>query len=159
MTTSETYKLLQCVIAFRESYKKLQQVYDSMDEADLREQYPLGQIDLFDDNTKNAIVAWLNHHSVTLMNSLPDRVLNPACIACLLKSKSRCSLTVTGACNIKSNCFNYPYITFDSNMIRQFLNTQEYDTDIRAPLNAEDSAVRTLYHNLLNKLEIQEDVR
>lgn len=157
MTTTEAYNLLAATVSFRESYKQLQQLYNKSDCADFTEMYPLGMIDLFDTNTKNAIVAWLNCHATKLINSLPDRIINPACVSCL-RDNCKCKLTPSGACSINPACVKYPYITYDKNMLVHFLKTQTFDTSITVPEYADDTAIRTLYHNLLTKLNLQEDV-
>lgn len=158
MSTTETYNLLSAVVSFRESYKRLQRLYAESDEADLREMYPLGHIDLFDVNTKNAMVAWLNCHTTKLINALPDRVINPACVHCLAAKKCKCSITASGACSLNEACDRYPYVTYDRNMVVNFLNKQGFEP-IEVPKEADDTAVRTIYHNLLVQLNIQEDVK
>ena len=158
MTTTETYNLLAATVSFREAYRQLQQLYNKSTCADFTEMYPLGMIDLFDTNTTNAIVAWLNCHATKLINALPDRIINPACVACLVQN-GICHLTPSGACSIDPTCIRYPYITYDKNMLVHFLKTQSFDSNIVVPTHADDTAVRTLYHNLLTKLKIQEDVK
>lgn len=158
MTTTETYNLLSAVVTFRESYKRLQSLYSKSEEADLCAMYPLGQIDLFDQNTTNAIIAWLNHHAVKLMNALPDRIINPACVDCLIEHKYKCGITPSGACSFSPTCVKYPYITYDRNMLLHFLKQQNLDADISVYDDMDDTAIRTLYHNLLTKFNIQEDV-
>lgn len=171
MTTADTYKLLTAAVAFRESYKHLHDAYSKMSDADFREQYPLGCIDIFDDNTKKGIVAWLNCHTTKLINSLPDKVLNPTCIKCLLNKSNKHTtdrngyisptLSLSGSCNSDSACYSYPYVTFDPEMIKAFLKRQTYDKTVEISDNVyyDDSAIRTMYHKVLSSIKISEDVK
>lgn len=160
MTTAATYNLLSATIAFREAYKNLQAAYDQIDDADFSAQYPLGQIDIFDKNTRDGLVAWLNCHSTKLINSLPDKVINPTCIECLRNSQDKYpKLDATGTCIIKQRspaCFSYPYVTFDADMIRAFLIRQTYVRDVTSTTENirswDDSALRTMYYKVLTAI-------
>lgn len=167
MNTTQTYNLLTAAVAFREAYLKMCKTYDGVYDADFTEQYPLGQIDIFDKNTRDALTAWLNCHTTKLINSLPDRVINPACIRCLLNRRTEMmkpyigpKVSPNGCCDIRSSedCALYPYVVFDAPVIKRFLKAQEYDATIRLEPNIQydDMALRVLYNKLLNNLHIQD---
>lgn len=158
LSNTETYNLLQAIIMFREAYNSLQQTYNKTINADMCALYPLGQIDIFADNTVSAMTAWLNYHATALLNKLPDRVINPSCVSCLASKGARCTLTSAGACSIKPACINYPFITYDRNMITAFMNGQVFNSKLRVTRNMDDTAVRMMYHQLLDGLGIQEDI-
>lgn len=170
MTNTDAYKLLTAAIAFRDAYKNLCHIYNKIYDADFTEQYPLGQIDLFDQNTCDGIVAWLNCQTTKLINSLPDRVINPSCISCILKRMNehplphkcvthRPGVKPDGSCDAlgHQDCFNYPFIVFDAPLIKRFLQAQHYDPTIRLDPDVEydDTALRVLYNKLLNNLHIE----
>ena len=168
MTASNAYKLLTATVVFRDAYTKLCKLYDDIWDADFSEQYPLGQIDLFNENTCKGITAWLNCQTTKLINSLPDRVINPACIECLLMHKTekttsyispRVQTNGNGSCSIQyKDCKLYPYVVFDVAVIKQFLKAQDFDPTIKLEANVEydDMALRVLYNKLLNNLHIQD---
>lgn len=167
MTVSNAYKLLTATVVFRDAYTKLCKIYDDIWDADFSEQYPLGQIDLFNENTCKGITAWLNCQTTKLINSLPDRVINPACIECLLNRRTEMmkpyigpKVSPNGCCDIRSSedCALYPYVVFDAPVIKRFLKAQEYDATIRLEPNIQydDMALRVLYNKLLNNLHIQD---
>lgn len=166
MNNTDTYKLLTAAIAFRDAYKNLCQTYNHIYDADFTEQYPLGQIDLFDQNTCDGITAWLNCQTTKLINSLPDRVINPSCISCIIRrmdeqhrSSCRPSVKPDGSCDAigHQDCFNYPFIVFDAPLIKRFLQAQHYDPTIRLDpaVEYDDTALRVLYNKLLNNLHIE----
>lgn len=168
MTASNAYKLLTATVVFRDAYTKLCKLYDDIWDADFTEQYPLGQIDLFNENTCKGITAWLNCQTTKLINSLPDRVINPACISCLLKKKKEYAverpvvvkLQPNGSCETRSDdsCALYPFVVFDPPAIKRFLMAQDFDPTIKLEANVQydDMALRVLYNKLLNNLHIQD---
>lgn len=173
MTTASTYKLLTAAIQFRDAYKNLCKVYNMLPDADFTEQYPLGQIDLFDKNTCDGLTAWINCQTTKLINNLPDRVVNPACLTCLLSKKKvleserrlvgplKVATKPDGSCALSwqhGNCCHYPYVVFDVPMIKSFLMHQTYSDSLKPEADKEydDTAYRVLYNNLLAYVGIAE---
>lgn len=166
MDANTTYNLLHAVVKFRAAYNDLAKEYKSAYDADLSEEYPLGGFDIFDPDVVAATTAWLNHHATKLINSLPDRVINPSCIECLVLERKKLKsdmiapdIKPNGCCCCKeSDCCMYPFITFDSTQIRHYLATQNVCATVQLKPNVtyDDTAIRVLYKQLLNELHIKD---
>ena len=118
MKANETYALITDLIRFREAYKVLIKDYAQSD-CDFSEQYPLSPFDIMTDtNLENAIISWLNYHITTLYALLPERVVNPLCVDCLLEHKASAMTTQDGACKLNATCCaNRPMIDANADSI------------------------------------------
>jgi hypothetical protein len=169
MSPSETYNLLAAVSSFRAAYDELVDTYNKIEEADLSKEYPLSPMDLFDANTRAAIKAWLNANIVDLINSLPDRVVNPECIKSCLEVRSekrkRPAFMYNGDCCNRSfcvgdgQCGRCPTVMFDPKGIEAYLKAQTFDKKLKAILDPDkkysDAELRIMYETHLRNLEFK----
>lgn len=153
MKANESYTLITDLIRFREAYKVLVKDYKQSD-CDFSEQYPLSPFDIMTDaNLANAIISWLNYHVTTLYALLPERVVNPLCVNCLLERKASAATTQDGACKLNATCCAYPFVLFDEISVRQYLRQQTHVKVDEADM-ASASTVKITYLHLLKELKL-----
>lgn len=153
MKANETYTLITDLIRFREAYKVLVKDYEQSD-CDFSEQYPLSPFDIMTDtNLEKAIISWLNYHITTLYALLPERVVNPLCVDCLLEHKASAMTTQDGACKLNTTCCAYPFVLFDEVSIKQYLRQQTHMKVNEADM-ASASTVKIAYLHLLKELKL-----
>lgn len=153
MKANESYTLITDLIRFREAYKVLVKDYKQSD-CDFSEQYPLSPFDIMTDaNLANAIISWLNYHVTTLCALLPERVVNPLCVNCLLEHKASAATAQDGACKLNATCCAYPFVLFDEISVRQYLRQQTHVKVDEADM-ASASTVKITYLHLLKELKL-----
>lgn len=100
------YNLARAMFEFKQAYSRLVKASTAIPDLDLSAGYPFYLLDF--EEIEPAVSQWCTLHANKLMESVPDRVDNPACIGC---KSFRCGLGADGLCKC-GPCVNYPYIVF-----------------------------------------------
>ena len=109
ITGIKKYNLAVAFIRFKEAYKQLIECGKALPEVDVSEEYPFFLLDL--EAIEKNVVMWCTVHAYKLLQELPDKVDNPACIKC---SFFRKGLGADGQCKGLSTikCGLYPLVLF-----------------------------------------------
>lgn len=100
------YEMAVALLQFKKSYIDLCKASRKLPDLDVSDCYPFYLLDFEDIET--AVIQWCNLHSNKLMEQVPDRVDNPACLSCV---HMRIGLGADGLCK-GGPCTVYPYILF-----------------------------------------------
>lgn len=137
------YELATALLQFKVAYSVLCKASRNMPDLDMSDNYPFYLLDFED--IEPAVIQWCNLHSNKLMEQVPDRVDNPACVEC---SKFRSGLAANGTCK-GGPCNNYPYVIFSREMCTPLL--VKYDT-VAIPARLTDANLHACYIALCDKL-------
>ena len=100
------YMMATALLQFKKAYSDLCAASRKLPDLDVSENYPFYLLDFED--IEQAVIQWCNIHTNRLMEQVPDRVDNPACVGC---SSFRVGLGANGLCK-GGPCNNYPFILF-----------------------------------------------
>jgi hypothetical protein len=100
------YQMATALLQFKKAYSDLCAASRKLPDLDVSENYPFYLLDF--EELEQAVKQWCNTHSNKLMEQVPDRVDNPACVSC---SRFRNGLGADGLCK-GEHCPVYPYILF-----------------------------------------------
>lgn len=109
MNDARNYKIAIAFLQLKSAYKNLVAASKALPNLDVSENYPFYLLDFED--IEPAVLQWCTIHAAKLMQNLPDKVDNPACIHC---AYFRAGLGPDGQCKgmQKTWCTVYPYISF-----------------------------------------------
>lgn len=111
-------------INFDKAYEELVAASVAMgDDFDVSQCYPFYLLDF--EEIAPAVKQWTAVHSRKLLNELPDKVINPACLVCPHYSKQA---VMDGNCSVTNrDCINYPYIQFSRQTVTPYMEMVGYD--------------------------------
>ena len=100
------YNLAKALLDFKQAYANLVKASIAMPDLDVSEGYPFYLLNF--EEIEPAVRQWCTLHANKLMETVPDRVDNPACLEC---KHFRCGLGTDGQCKC-GPCNNYPFVMF-----------------------------------------------
>lgn len=111
--SQKKYRLAVALLHFKSAYKELVAASKAMPDYDISENYPFYLLDY--EGIERAVLQWCTIHASKLLQDIPDRVDNPACISC---PDFRIGIGADGQCKGKDStrCCLYPYIMFSKEM-------------------------------------------
>jgi len=113
MNESKNYRMAVALLRFKTAYKELVAASKELPDLDVSEGYPFYLLEF--EEIEQAVLAWCTTHASRLMQNLPDKVDNPACMKCPF---FRQGLGVDGQCKgfTTTWCNIYPYVSFTREM-------------------------------------------
>ncbi len=137
----KNYKLAVALLRFRTAYKELVDASTNLPDTDLGENYPFYLLDF--ESIVPAVTQWCTLHASRLLQGVPNKVDNPACVKCLF---FKSGIAADGSCvgQQEVGCGNYPTVIFTRELAIAFLGI----SDIKS--TSDDS----LFAQYVNKMEV-----
>ncbi len=137
MYGNKEYQLALALLQFNQAWTSLVTISKQLPDMDLSELYPFFLLDF--EEIQPAVKQWCLVHAGNILTRIPDRVPNPACVAC---KYVKAGITPDGVCTgaKEVNCTNYPVIQFARELVVPFLASIGVDTT-----NMSDAVVQATY--------------
>lgn len=134
---SKEYRMAVALLQFKSAFMALAAASKEMPDLDVSENYPFYLLDY--EEIAPAVSQWCSIHAARLMQALPERVDNPACISCLYY---RAGLLPSGLCKgaEKKRCHIHPTIVYSREAVTPYLLAQEVKV-----AELDDSSIHLLY--------------
>lgn len=125
MNDAKNYNLAVALLQFKTAYKNLVNASKELPDLDVSEDYPFFILDFED--IEPAVTQWCTIHASRLMQNLPDKVDNPACLAC---AYYRIGVGANGQCRGLTSiwCGIFPAIGFSREAVTPTLLKYGVDT-------------------------------
>lgn len=138
MSVNKEARMAAAFINFKKAYNELVSASKAMGpDFDVSMNYPFYLLDFEEINS--AVQTWCLVQAEALLQRLPDKVMNPACVACPhrgteVKANSECT---------RGTCPNFPVIVFTRDAVTPYLKSRGFDDqELR---DIDDAALQLLY--------------